>query len=428
MYVLESLTSDWIQPLNNIGFFDCTKLEEHYGENSSDLGWIPSRFLSKHAKEKPDIVKDIILDCNMKTTKHSWIAIMDFLDCAIKMPITHAVQIAKKSLDEKWYIAICGRDPNKYANLAIMMYCEEKYELAISMLNKLLKLKLTDITATLQADEVHTFINPMIDKYEFEHILDKTIPILYGKNPLIVSKMLTNMIEESISLWQTKYDDLKQQDDHSRRWKPNINDYDSESENTPSSILVEHLRYCLERMGDDNIDNLRSQMEYLKTKHYDIFHRLEMHIYKIHANKFKTAIEKSLVNYFNNNIIYPEYYGLFREMFGSMSKNIQNRLIIMIDKYFDRKSKMINSDQNHHQDIRYQKFQMLDSIKNYLDDEHKTQYHVLENEFRPDQHTELNDHILPAHKPPSIYEIIKKGSPAQVFNDIKQYKITQNEF
>ena len=432
IYLLESLSPDWLPYLRDAGFFDCSNLEKRYDKDSPNFIWVPSKFLAICTKEKPDTVREIILGCNFKgTATHSWIAIIDFLDCAMNMSVSHATEIAKKSLDDKWHDSIYKWSSDKYADLAVRMYREGKYDLAIEMFHNLFKLKLQD-TIPDSHTGMYDDVKPYIDKYVFEHILNEKIPILCNKESLRIAKLLADILEESIFLWANKCSDIEYQDDFSDIWRPAVEEHDQNWEHTPSSILVQHLRYCLEQMGKDKMDSLKDCMKHLETKQYYIFRRLEMHIYKKFANEFKESIEKSLLDYFDNGIVHHEYYNLIGETFDFTSETVQNKIISMIDKCFETKLKEIQQDEDidlAKKRIGEWKWRMFEPISKYLDDEHKSQYSKLVAEFGTiPEHPEFERYISSSFEPSVVSGMFKEISSEQVFDAVKKHQINQDDF
>ena len=429
IYLLEQLSPDWLVCLRDIDFFKCSKFREQLGNDSLNFAWIPSRFLIKCAKAKPDITRDIILGCNFhKTYTRNWIVISDFLECAVILPIPHAEKISQKALGEKWHDHIYEQDPEKYADLMEKMFLAEKYDLAIEMAHNLFRLK-------LDTSEQNVFygIKSIIHQYSFENILNNKITVMCKKNPLHIVRLLVNILNESITLLVSKYPSPDSQNDFSSKWRSAVEEHDQNLSRIPHSFLVQHLRECLEHVSQENPDNLKECLTILKQKQYYIFRRVEMHIYRKFADKFKDEIENTLLNYVGNDNVYHEYYELIKVTFGLMSKNTQNAIISKIDNTY--KTRLENYESNQNIDLAKKcamlwKCRRFEPIQKHLDDKYQKDYDDLVDEFKgTPPHPEFLSYM-------SLSSFDSKTTPGQfsnksskeVFEIIRKRKIVHDVF
>ncbi len=386
IHMFDKLSEKWLEFLKKVGFFDNPS-----GSISEDgklvyYFWAPSAYLIKCVKEYPDLVTQIILDCKFKSKKKRNPRIYeDFLSCAITLPITHALKIAQKSLDENWYDFIQSgytQDhlfTEKYSQFVKKLFLENESDLA----TKIFELIFNPISSETSSDlweqpNSKQAIYPFTEFWYNEYFSD-LISDISSKHPKLTIKLISDLLEKALDIDHFGMDAQMSV----TYWRSAIED-DEQNRNTDiKSPFVSKLRICLVELGKKDISILKNCMSILNGKKYLIYRRIELHIFSVFPDAFKPQIELSLLLYFKNIDAYHEYYNLIEKMFGNVSNCIREKILEMIiDGYSDEEiPKKIKFAEEEIYLQKSCKLRQLTSIKKYLDKKHKQIFDELEKEL-----------------------------------------------
>ena len=413
--LVDNLSSEWLPFLHDVGYFKCKKFGKQYKKDSPNFRWPPSEFLTKCVDNEPDMVRDIILECNFSENEsRTWIPFIDFIECAIKLPISHAKKISEKILSEKWHISVSKWGLNKYADLVERMYLKGEYVTALDMLKNLLSSDIKD-SKSLTIDN----IKPMIDEYAFENILNKKIPTLFKNNPVPILELLSTLLENYVDRF---VDEGNRHNDGSISWRITIEAHSRNFGYHACDFLVNHLRDCLVSMGQDNPDELKRNLKKIREKRHSIFKRLEIFIYEKFWSEFLDEIEETLLKNFNDYLVYHEYYNLIKKTFGFVSQDTRDGIIRNIDETYKIKSK----DQENN--ARLWKHRMFEPIQQHLDPSHEKEYNEFVEKNGPEPHPgfPFPDPVTTPYRE-STDEFNGK-TLEQVFDIIMKHRIVQDVF
>lgn len=378
-YLLDNLSCEWLQPLDDVGFFDNPQplLDRKSGGFPY---WMPSGYLVKCVDSMPELVTKIILKCKFKTQDERNPAIYnDFLKCSIELPEKYMEKIVQKATKEKWHDFISNYFiAEKYADLAERLYLAGKYNVALNMIAHILN--------SANTDDSRSQIN-----YGIEDILNKKIPQFVEKNPSGIIKLLVSYLGNII-----KRSMVFESSDLSHQFLRAIEDHEQNNYKvfTIPAVCIIHLRNCLIRLGDTKPRELKANMNMLGEKKFYIFRRLELFLYGQFPKLFGDEIERSLIEFFDVDQVHHEYYHLLKNAFGKLDDSMQKQILSLIksgaQKIFD-KNREKNSEDYAIKQANVWMLRKMEPIHNHLKDEDKGQYERLAKELGTLVHPDFDD-------------------------------------
>ena len=194
---------------------------------------------------------------------------MNFLSCAITLPIGNAVKIAQKSLDEEWYDFIqSDLFTEKYSKLLERLFSENKLDLA----TRIFELMFAPISKSetcpklLDKDpysEDHQCIKAEypFGEYWYKEYLTNVLSALKSKH-FELSNQLLFLLEKALDIEHSKTDELKP----STYWRPSIEEHKQNWDFDIKSLYVSKLQSCLVELGKNDIFALKSFMNVTNKK------------------------------------------------------------------------------------------------------------------------------------------------------------------
>lgn len=413
-HLVQELSDDWLPFLQNTDFFNNPAQAINQDGQKRSRYWMPSDYLRKCTTTFPNNVTTIILTCKFVHEDHrNWMIYFDFLECVVKLPIEYIKKIAEKIISENWhdFISVNGF-AEKYASVMEKLYMAGEYELA------------KQFALNLWAPKNESYqIKPMFDYYSFEQILLKIIPKFVKKNHTIIIELLIILLNQS----------LQEREKSLITLIPSIEDH---SQNTTfqdiTRFFVFHLRDCLDYVGENNIDKLKSIMSLLSNQTSDIFRRIELYVYCQFPNEFINNIPEALETNFDKKYVH-EYYNLIKKTFELIPKDSQKNIVELIDRGVNKEMfEMWEDSAGKSKAVKYEeewKLKKFEPIFKYLDQKHRSEYAVLLEKFGEPEHPDF--HIF--QKGITIggsntnSKLFYEKSIEDVFNIVKNYEMNSNE-
>lgn len=413
-YLLDKLPCEWLQSLDDAGFFDNPQpmLSSKKQKSGAFPYWMPSGYLAKCVSSMPDEVTKIILKCEFKNSSERNPAIYDdFLKSSLELTVNDMEKIAQKAIDEKWHdFADNYFIAEKYTDLAERLYLEGKYDIALKMLSHFL-----DSTKIGKIRHYHN--------YDIEKILNEKTPRLSEKNPLGIGKLLASFVEELV-----KQEEESKSYDSSYMLLKSIEDHEQNSYlmHNVSAICLVNLRNCLICLGNTNPDELKANMNILSERKFYIFRKLEIFLYEKFPDLFKNEISKSLIDFFDVYQVHHEYYHLLKNTFGKMDEAIQKKILDLIkitsQKIFDECKKEKDEE---YANVRRNAWilRKLEPIHDHLEGKDREQYEKLVQELGIPSHPDFDDYMeVSIGQSASEPEFFSGKTIDEVFNIIKEHK------
>ena len=437
--LLKKLPEGWLPYMINAGFFKDPQPIGFTNGRPDYWNWAPSQYLIKCVNAFPKEVTDIILSCVFKDTKKRNPAVyVDFLTCALDLPIDCAERIGQKILDEQWhdFIEICWF-AEKYVEIMEKMYLNERYSIAIKLACHAFAPKLQ--TSRLPVPDLHNeWINDKnvitpFDSYWFEETLRDKIPKLAEKNSVLIMELIATLLDAYIKLSnQGKRIDSKY-NDGSDVWRYAIEESDPNRQSNIKSIFVTHLRDCLRYIGNDDVQKLKDTLSAIHQKDYRIYRRLELYVYAQFPHVFKREIILSILWYFDKTYIHHEYYHLIKTVFSNLPAHVKQRIVESINSGFEpEKFEQIKNEygENIAKDHEKKwKIRHFEPIKDKLNEEYSKIYSKLVEECsvpeRPDYLSYQNMSIKKSTMEPDLFS---DKTVDQVFEIVKNHTVSKEHF
>ena len=437
--VLKKLPEDWLPYMIDAGFFKDPQPTVFISGQPKYVNWTPSQYLIKCINGSPKEVTDIILSCVFKDTKkRNPVVYVDFLTCALDLPIDYAEKIGQKMLDEQWHDFIkTHRFAEKYIETMEKMYLNERYYIAIKLARHAFAPKLQ--TSRLPVPDLQNkWINDKnvtspFDDYLFEKTLRDKIPKLMQKNSAVITKLIATLLEEYIELGNQGKEIDDKYNDRSDMWRSAIEESTQNWQSDISSILVTHLRHCLWHIGNDDVQKLKDVMSAIHQKDYRIYRRLELYVYVQFPHVFEHEIMLSILWYFDKTYIHHEYYNLIKTVFLDLPAHVKQRIVESIDNGFEpEKFNRIKNEygENVAKDREKKwKARHFEPIKDNLNEEHGKIYSKLVEESGVPEHPGyLSYHTASIEQPTIEPDLFTDETVDRVFEIVKSYTVPNKSF
>ena len=408
----EKLPQEWLPLMIEVEFFMNPSPATSSHGKSQFPHWIPSTYLIKCTNDFPKKVSELILSCKFKTPLERNPAVyVDFLVCALNLPLASLAKIGKKMLDEKWHDFVKNYwFAQKYVDVMEKLFLNGQSDIAIQMACKI-------FSPTVSSDP-----------HWFEETIRNKIPNLSQKNPRLIIKLLADLLEDHITMDNQNAEITNNQYDC---WRSAIENSDQNWSSGNKSLLVTHLRDCLLDVGNVDILKLRPVMSFLHEKNYHIFRRLELYIYSKFPNEYKREIIFSILWYFGKTNTHHEYHNLIKDTFATLPCFVQQKIFELIDNgpdsnIFDDPNK---NDEEKEKYKKYWKLRHFESIKDDLDERHNQIYRQLINEIGSIEHPEyLFYSDVSIGQPSTDPQLFAGKSTDEIFDIVKNYVVSNAVF
>lgn len=439
--LVEVMPDHWLPCMREAGFFSSPRPADAK-RSQPYTKWPPSLYLRKCTERYGREVAEIILALKFKSPSDRNPAVyIDFLECALSLPLPSAEKIARKALQEEWSdFAHVSIFDDKYMELAARLYREGRHRVAAEMVYSALSTRLLGAAAAPgggAAEQEPGKIAMPPNLYWFEETLSKTVFPLAQEEPWPVIELLGRLLGESVALEERRRKEAKQGGDTGETrniFDPHPDAYDYTWAEA-HGLIVECIRNCIRDCvprTPEGMERLRRILKtYYKKSHCD-FRRLEMAVYAELPDEFKREVETTLLIHFDRDCARDEYYRLLKASFGTLPQSMKEAVLKLVEGGFapDRLERIGGWGGHDHARAveRRWKLRYLDLVKDHLWGEHAALHSSL--------HAEFGEPDYPGQFPPKItFQDAPAGgghlagkSASQAFAYMKEYQASVNEF
>ncbi|MCD6371803.1 MAG: hypothetical protein J7L39_03750 [Candidatus Aenigmarchaeota archaeon] len=439
-YFFSKLTSPkWLSFLKEKGFFSNPPKPFREGNYIYFPIWPQSGYLIKVAVKKPrevmDIIKDIPETGNFRVH-------LDLVECSFRMPSSIAKEIVPFA--KKWvktpYLTLIRE---KLGDLVVKLTEEGENEAAIELLDSIL-----DVIIEEGRDEKEELMGesrstkPYFNIWEYEQVLKRVIPILGSKMPCAITEILCKKLEKAIKLDLSLKKIETEYYDFSHIWRPAIEDHpQNEGFENVKCLLVTTLRNHLETLGKTNKGKFFECYSILSNYSFAIFRRIELHLMRLFPEFLKDKIEETLCKktFFEDALLWHEYFHLLSVQFSSLSVDLQNTILKWIEEgpdieeyksWYLRERK--TSPKQEELDAYKASWQLrcLYAIKNYLPPDWRNKFEKLIKKYGEQKHPDFHFYIEVKWgiTTPLTKEEVEKMSPQDLMRYLKEWKPSQRMF
>ena len=398
--LVDAMQDHWLPPMREAGFFS-NPPPASTAEPPSYTVWPPSHYLKKCTKKYGKEVAEIILASKFKSPSDRNPAVyMDFLECALNLPLPDAEKIARKALQEAWgdfaHVSIFD---GKYMELAARLYKEGRYCVAAEMLCSALSTMLLGTDAASGGDAAGQKPGEVAappNLYWLEDALPKKVLLLARKNPWPIIEVLGRILGKSAA--------MKNQDraGGGRRngeadgmnallgRRPDVGNYTrAQAHELVVGCVLDCIRECVPKAPDAMVRLRRIMGAFYKENHCE-FRRIELASYAEFPDEFQLEINTSILLHFDLPCTRGEYRRLLDTSFEKLPQQTREEVLKLIGRGLppDKRRLLAEWYGSDHADNTegFWKLKQLHALKDHLRGEHMAAYSALCARFgTPDQ-------------------------------------------
>lgn len=439
--LVEAMQNHWLPHMREAGFFS-NPPPASTAEPPSYTVWPPSLYLRKCTEKYGKEVAEIILATKFKSPSDRNPAVyMDFLECALALPLPDAERIARKALQEAWgdFAAVSILD-DKYMELAARLYKEGKYCVAAEIVCSALSTKLlgTDVGSKRDATGQKPAKAAIpLNLYWLEEVLSKKVFPLAQKNPWPIIEVLGRLLVKSVAAENQERKEGRQigEANGAGVLPDHRQDADNYTRQQAHKLIVDCVLDCIRDCvpkAPDAMERLKQIMGIFYKEDGCEFRRIELASYAEFPDEFSREISTSLLIHFDRPCTRDEYRRLLKASFGTLSQQTRAEVLRLIEGGFSpdkrrRLTELYGSDDAVATEGHW-KLKQLHAVKDHLWGEHLATYSGLCAKFgEPDQPSQALPRVT-FHRRPAGGGSLAGKSASQVFAHIKERCAGGGEF
>ena len=330
-YFFANLRSpDWLEPLRAAGRF---KAPVHPLRNNRGIAFVPwpeSGYLVRVAAEKPDLVRDIILESEETDNERVH---QDFVEAAIRMTPSAAAAVAKfEAIWIRKQSLLYTLYPEKVGQLISYLAKNGQVEAALSLSRELLMI--VPPPEPLPADDDDVFSRQREPRgkcrqWEYEQLLSTNIPDLVKAAPERALRQLADVLQAALRVRSQRQQD--ETEDYSWIWRPDIasKQFDGFME-----ALISATRDAAVSMST-SAEMTGRAADLLWSRKWRMFRRLAAHTLRKSLTASIERVEEMLtqpVEYEDFPGHSPEFDKLLTDRFADLSDGGKSRILALIDR------------------------------------------------------------------------------------------------
>lgn len=343
-YFYKNVSSEWLPYL----------IENNFLVSTSPVG----NYLVRIAAEKPAEIMDFILSYEEKAGSQS--IKNELVQAVIKMPSENSVEFVEKIIKEKWLIKDEGLSLLQYYINDLLKYLIEskKFKEAEKLTNTFLEIYANE-------NKGRKSYSAKIEDYQYHEALEY-IKLVPAEN---LEPFIFILIKKLCKISRIESDN--DSSDFSQIWLPSIEDHEQNlnSENIGVSItrtIRDLLKNYTDYLTVNDPNKIKDKILSLLDSQYLVIKRIKLYLFRLYPDHFIQEIEFSLLNLFNEEDLWHEYFLLAKDTFHLVSKKTQTTLIEMIEKGPEKET-----DAKY---IQYWKARRIKMVEKYLNEDKKVEH------------------------------------------------------
>ena len=330
-YFFANLRSpDWLEPLRAAGRFKSPVQALRDNRGISFVQWPESGYLTRMAAEKPDLVRDIILESQETDNERVH---QDFVEAAIKMTPSAAAAVAKFEAawirKQPWLYTLY---PEKIGELMSHLAKNGQVDSALALARELLMIVTPPEALPEEDDDLFSRRRELRGKcrqWEYQQVLSTNIPDLTKAAPERTLRVLADLLEAALRVRSEGQQD--ESEDYSWIWRPDI---ESKRFDDFAEALVSATRDASLALST-SAEATRRAADLLWSRKWRMFRRLAAHTLRKSPTAPIDRIEELLtqpVEYEDFPGHSPEFDKLLTDRFGDLSDGGKAKILGFIDK------------------------------------------------------------------------------------------------
>ena len=332
--VLDSL--DWLEPLNNKGFFTDPPPPIRDGEYISNPRWPDSEYLARMASlpQAQQMVLEFTLALPQTDNQN---VKRDIIDIALALPPPLSAQLVNRV--KKWIDGSSWGLPTQIASLVLHLATggTKEQQSALKLTRSLLSLVPQPRNDDEQdIEELFGYFpecQSRYDHHEYEIILEDVIPKLAQQlgEPVVV--ILRDVLNAAMEICEDK--SLLQEHfyDSSHIWRPAIENHEQNHDYSLRHFLLNALRNISEELIRNEVIPIKQVITLLNEKAWPLFIRLALHLLRLFPGQSPQLVEEWLTNprFFVLHPLHHEYVLLLKESYENLPPDKQHTILGWIE-------------------------------------------------------------------------------------------------
>lgn len=406
----------WVGILQRRGYLDNPpRTEQVSGGGVRWPRWPISKYLARVAERAPAEVCAAIM--RVETDNPSIIA--DFVDAALAMPPTNAVELVPMLCEAA------------RAQLMVLQFKD-----ATDLCVRLARAGVVDAALTLASALFEPRLRPGLrglaqgEEYWYQKGLEEVCPLLCDARPKQFIALLCRWLNIAVRASNETHSNPETNDDTSVIWRPAIEDHEQNRDHEFASVLVGFVRDGLEAAITKGAISLSDGLALLEEHHYPIFTRLRIHLIAEFGDTSRDFARQAMITrqWFDDYRLKHEYARLMGMRWPLLSEEDQRTWLGWVDagpemEGFDERMKAWHGQdatpERRQSYIEDWKFKRLHWIRQHLTGTHKEFYErVLAQRGEPelaDLHVRMSSNFGSGRESPiGVEELQAKSFPDAV--------------
>ena len=323
-------SAEWLEPLRTAGRFKSPVQALRDGRGISYVPWPESGYLVRMASEKPELVRDIILESNETDNERVH---QDFVEAAVRMTPSAAAAVAK--FEAAWirkqpYLYLLY--PEKVGELISHLAKNGQIAAALNLARELLVIVPPPESSDDDNDNAFSLRDRPGGKcrhWEYQQVVSTNIPDLVKAAPEQTLRLLSDLLEAAIRIRSKQQED--QTEDYSWIWMPDV---ESKRFDEFTETLVAAIRDAAIMMST-SAEMTGLAADHLWSRKWRMFRRLAANVLRKSPSAPIEKIEELLsqpTEYEDFPGRSPEFDKLLTERLADLSDAAKNKILEFIEK------------------------------------------------------------------------------------------------
>ena len=362
--IIAKLPVDWLRYMRDAGYFDNIYGEKHWGAHM---------YIQRCADTDHEGAAGAIMSYETDVLEGDPRVYSDLLRYASGMPVDHVARISEHMLENEWY-RMFWLDVDYYLRIVLDLYLDGRHGLATALLRAAFSVP-APVHDGMQDTEWA--------RMQLGELVKRILEDPDGADPVPLLDALADILGYLIRMEHGAYM-VRDGDSGMSSRRPSIEESEENwLDDLPSSV-VGYVRDCLIAVGRGDPQRLRSIMDGIVGRPYQVWRRMEMAVYCHFPEIFKKEIEVHAVRYFRDRHASHENQVMLKRCFSGMSARTRRTILGMIraagDEQFERFLPRIGAERARRSAdmlmLRY-----LESVRDCLDPEYRDTYTRLVKEY-----------------------------------------------
>lgn len=331
-YFFDNLKSpSWIIPLFEEGFFNHPYSPIQDEKYIRFPVWPASRYLVRMSELSPTEVAKVALQIPETNNVRVW---EDLAEIALKLPPPLAVKfvpLAERWLQSQHHLLL----PEKLGVLVSHLAKGGQFPAALQLAKRLIVVLPDPKSKKAGTEEGEKYrLSPtprsQFEEWEYQRILTRNIPDLVAASWKETFNWLCDLLEQAIVYSRYSQTDTGPED-YSYIWRRAIEDHEQNVSHGLKTLLVTAVRDAAQQIAASQPQVVKEIIGDLEARQWKIFHRLALHVIRLHPNSLRDVIIARLTDHDRFEEAVHEYRLLLQAMWTRIGPEAQGTILGWIE-------------------------------------------------------------------------------------------------